>query len=184
MKLAGIMSQNHLLNAAAKYSIDYLSELKDKRVFPDADSLKELQRFSMPLPESATDAHEILKLLNDAGSKNTVISNGGRYFGFVFGGTLPASLAASWMSTAWDQNGVFKVSSPVGTHIEKIAGGWLLNLLQLPAQSAVGFVTGTTMANFCGAVAARYQLCMRKGYDIKRQGMPACKEHCYLQDLD
>src|SRR5215213_910479 len=69
MKLHRIMSQNHLLNTAAEYSINYLSELKDKRVFPDADSLKELQKFSMPLPEAAADGHEILRLLNDVGSK-------------------------------------------------------------------------------------------------------------------
>jgi glutamate/tyrosine decarboxylase-like PLP-dependent enzyme len=165
------MSQYSILDLAAKYSVDYLSELKDRRVFPDEASLRELQKLSMPLPESATDPAEVIQVLNTIGSKNTVASNGGRYFGFVFGGTLPASMAASWMMSAWDQNGVFKVSSPIGSHVERVAGNWLIDLLQLPAQSAVGFVTGTTMANFCGAVAARYHLCKRKGYDIKLHGM-------------
>ncbi|HYC30507.1 MAG TPA: pyridoxal-dependent decarboxylase, partial [Chitinophagaceae bacterium] len=165
------MPEYNLLDLAAQYSKDYLGELKDKRVFPSEASLQELQKLSIPLPSSPTEPKEVLELLNTIGSKNTVTSNGSRYFGFVFGGTLPASLAASWMVTTWDQNGVFKVSSPIGAHIERVAGNWLLDLLRLPAQSAVGFVTGTTMANFCGALAARYHLCKRKGYDIKRHGL-------------
>ena len=165
------MSQYSILDLAAQYSKEYLSELKDRRVFPDGESLLELKKFFVPLPNSPTEPREVLELLNDAGSKTTVATNGGRYFGFVFGGTLPASLAASWMVSTWDQNGVFRISSPVGTYVERVAGAWLLDLLRLPAQSAVGFVTGTTMANFCGAVAARYHLCKRKGYDIKLHGL-------------
>jgi glutamate/tyrosine decarboxylase-like PLP-dependent enzyme len=165
------MSHYNILNSAAKYAMDYLEELPQKRVFPTKESLKQLNQLSASLPEHATDMEQLLAQLHTIGSQNTVTSNGGRYFGFVFGGTLPASLAASWLVTAWDQNAVFKVSSPVSAHIEKIAGNWLLDLLQLPEASAAGFVTGTTMANFCGAVAARYHLSKQMGWDIKAKGM-------------
>ena len=144
---------------------------RKRRVYPDKTSLAELEKFSFRLPESSTETEEVLGLLNSAGSVNTVATNGGRYFGFVFGGAIPASLAANWLASAWDQNAVFKVTSPIAAQIEKISTGWLLDLLGLPSQSAVGFVTGTTMANFCGAIAARYQLCRRMGWDIKSRGM-------------
>ena len=42
-----------------------------------------------------------------------VASGSGRYFGFVTGGALPASVAATWLATAWDQNASLTVMSPV-----------------------------------------------------------------------
>ncbi len=165
------MKEYAILNSVAKYASKYLEELRERRVYPDERSMRELEKFSFQLPESTTDVEEIIGLLHSAGSVNTVATNAGRYFGFVFGGALPASLAANWLASSWDQNAVFKIASPVAAHIEKIASGWVLDLLGLPSQSAVGFVTGTTMANFCGAIAARYHLCRRMGWDIKSRGM-------------
>jgi glutamate/tyrosine decarboxylase-like PLP-dependent enzyme len=165
------MSQYNILNDVAKYALEYLDHLSDRRVFPSEASLQQLQYFSSSLSEDGKDYEQIIHQLHAIGSQNTVATNGGRYFGFVFGGTLPASMAANWMATAWDQNAVFKISSPVATHLEKIAANWLLELLQLPSSSAVGFVTGTTMANFSGAIAARYHLSKQMGWDIKSKGM-------------
>ena len=143
------MSKYQVLNEAAKYALAYVDELSWRRVFPTKEDLKELQRFSEVLPEQSTVPQEVVRQLHEFGSRNTVASNSGRYFGFVFGGTLPASMAAAWMAAAWDQNAAFTISSPVSAHLENIAGRWLLDLLELPEESAVGFVTGTTMANFC-----------------------------------
>ena len=165
------MSHYNILDHAAKYAMNYLDEIGGRRVFPSTTSLQQLQEFSNSLPVNGEESNQVLDRLHKIGSQNTVVTNGGRYFGFVFGGTLPASLAANWLASAWDQNAVFKVSSPVAAHLENIAGQWAVELLQLPSSSAVGFVTGTTMANFCGALAARYQLCKQMGWDIKSKGM-------------
>jgi glutamate/tyrosine decarboxylase-like PLP-dependent enzyme len=172
------MGKYKILNTTARLAQEYLKELPDKRVFPNEKSLKKLNQFPEALPDSGRDAEEAIDLLYSIGSKNTVASNGGRYFGFVFGGTVPVSLAASWLTSTWDQNAVFKVSSPVAAHLEKITSRWLLELLQLPPESAVGFVTGTTMANFSGAIAARYHLYDKMGWNIKARGVngaPAIK---------
>ena len=165
------MSDYNILNDAAKYAMNYLDEIGNRRVFPSTTSLQQLQEFSTSLPGNGEESKQVLEQLHKIGSQNTVVTNGGRYFGFVFGGTLPASLAANWLVSAWDQNAVFKVSSPVAAHLEKIGGQWVVELLQLPPSSAVGFVTGTTMANFSAAIAARYQLCKQMGWDIKSKGM-------------
>ena len=165
------MESYNILSAAAGHAIDYLNNLPDRRVFPAKESLQKLEQLSMPLPAGATKGKDVIDLLHEVGSVNTVATNGGRYFGFVFGGAVPASLAASWIVSAWDQNAVFKVASPIAAHIEKVTANWLLELLRLPAGAAVGFVTGTTVANFCGVVAARYHLCKKLGWDIKAQGL-------------
>jgi glutamate/tyrosine decarboxylase-like PLP-dependent enzyme len=160
-----------VLDAAKEYAVSYLDELRGRRAFPSAESLKDLEQLSMPLPNSAKKPEEVIEILHSIGSPNTVASNGGRYFGFVFGGSLPVALAANWLVSAWDQNGVFKISSPITAQLEKVAGNWLLELLQLPSNSAIGFVTGTTMANFCGTLAARHAIYKRKGWNSKIKGM-------------
>jgi glutamate/tyrosine decarboxylase-like PLP-dependent enzyme len=165
------MEEYKILKSAAEHALNYLDTLPGRSVFPREEALQELEKLSVPLPESPSNTEAIINTLHTIGSQNTVASNGGRYFGFVFGGSLPVSLAANWLASAWDQNAVFKASSPIAAHIEKVTGQWLLDLLHLPTGSAVGFVTGTTMANFCGAVAARYHICKRMGYDIKARGM-------------
>ncbi|HET9430696.1 MAG TPA: aminotransferase class V-fold PLP-dependent enzyme [Chitinophagaceae bacterium] len=165
------MGTYNVLNSAAKNAMDYLEELPGRRVFPSEESMQKLETLEVPLPESGLKSEEVLEILNTIGSVNTVTSNGGRYFGFVFGGTLPASLAASWLVSTWDQNAVFKVSSPIAAQLEKVTANWLLDLLRLPHQSALGFVTGTTMANFCGMVAARHKIYSQLGWDIKTRGM-------------
>ena len=124
------MKQHQVLDIAKEYAVKYLTGLPGKRVFPGEAALKELGHLSIPLPGSSKDPEEVLEILNRIGSPNTVASNGARYFGFVFGGTLPAALAANWLAGAWDQNAVFKISSPISAQLEKVAGNWLLHLLQ------------------------------------------------------
>jgi glutamate/tyrosine decarboxylase-like PLP-dependent enzyme len=165
------MNDYNVLNDAKEYAVSYLNELPGKRAFPSPENLEELKQLDFPLPVLPTNPEEVLALLNTIGSKNTVTSNGARYFGFVFGGSLPAALAASWLSATWDQNAVFKISSPIGAQVEKVAGRWLLEALQLPGGAATGFVTGTTMANFCGVLAARHSIYKRKGWNSKTHGI-------------
>jgi glutamate/tyrosine decarboxylase-like PLP-dependent enzyme len=165
------MKEAELLDLARNYAMEYLRQLPGRRVFPDNDALKELETLAHPLPGPSADSSEILRILNTVGSPNTVASTGGRYFGFVFGGTFPVALAASWLASTWDQNAAMRLSSPIATKLEKVAGGWLLELLHLPTASAVGFVTGTTMANFCGVLAARRTIHARLGWDSKAHGL-------------
>src|SRR6185369_13403735 len=159
------MKEYEILNTAAAHAFEYLEEISERRVFPAEESIRKLENFSFPLPDVATDAKDVIDLMHRLGSENTVVTNGGRYFGFVFGGSLPASLAANWIASAWDQNAVFRVTSPVAAQIEKVAATWLLDLLRFPPTSAVGFVTGTTMANFSSVIAARYHIYKKIGWD-------------------
>ncbi|HYL95994.1 MAG TPA: aminotransferase class V-fold PLP-dependent enzyme, partial [Terriglobales bacterium] len=105
------------------------------------------------------------------GSPATVASTGGRYFGFVNGGALPAAMAANWLAGAWDQNAGLSVMSPVGAKLEEIAAQWLLEIFGLPADCGVGFVTGATMANFTALAAARHCLLNRAGWDAEADGL-------------
>jgi glutamate/tyrosine decarboxylase-like PLP-dependent enzyme len=117
------------------------------------------------------DPSAVLAQLDEIGSPATVASAGGRYFGFVIGGSLPSSLAASWLATAWDQNAGLVAASPVAAALEDIALEWLLDILHLPTDSAGAFVTGATMANFTSLAAARHAVLARHGWDVEADGM-------------
>ena len=160
-----------LLGEAARRATRYQAELNQRAVFPTPQALAGLDSFDEPLPEEPGDPRESLSLLDEAGSPATVASSGGRYFGFVIGGSLPVALAANWLAGSWDQNAGLIVASPVSAKLEAVAMRWALDVLGLPAQAGVGFVTGCTMANFSGLAAARHAILKRAGWDVEAQGL-------------
>ena len=161
----------HLLTSAANRAVRYLDSLEARRVYPSSEAVDQLSQFDEPLPAGPTDPETVLALLDDGGSPATVASAGGRYFGFVTGGSLPAALAANWLAGAWDQNGALVAMSPVGAALEKVALRWLIDVLDLPPEAGAGFVTGATMANFTGLAAARHTLLKQQGWDVAAQGL-------------
>jgi glutamate/tyrosine decarboxylase-like PLP-dependent enzyme len=159
------------LEAAAIYATEYLRELDDRRVAPTADALGALERLHEPFPEKPTDPEQVLAQLHRIGSPATVAITGGRYFGFVNGGTLPASLAASWLASTWDQNCSLRAMSPVVAEIEEITLSWVCEALGLPADSQGGFVTCATTANFTALATARQAMLARRGWNVAEDGL-------------
>jgi glutamate/tyrosine decarboxylase-like PLP-dependent enzyme len=160
-----------LLQETLKRSIRYLESLPNRRVAPSPEAVDRLKELDYPLPEQPTDPKTVLRLLDDFGSPATVATTSGRFFGFVVGGSLPATLAANWLAGAWDQNAGMFVLSPIGATLEQIALKWLIELFQLPPGTGAGFVTGATMANFSGLAAARHAVLKNQGWDVESQGL-------------
>ena len=113
----------------------------------------------------------MLALLDRVGSPATVVTTGGRYFGFVNGGALPASVAASWLASAWDQNVALRVMSPAAAAFEDVALEWVRDLLGLPAGCGSALVNGATLASFTALAAARHAQLARAGWDVERDGL-------------
>ena len=160
-----------LLKTTAERAVRYLDSLKERNVAPTPEAIANLQRLDEPRPENATDAEEVVSLLDEIGSPATVASAGGRYFGFVVGGSLPATVAANWLASVWDQNAAMVVLSPIAAKLEETAMHWMLSVLGLPPECGVGFVTCATQANFSGLAAARHALLARHGWDVETQGL-------------
>ena len=160
-----------LLKDVAARAARYVASMKDRRVAPRAEDTGRLSELGGPLPEAPSRPAEVLALLDEIGSPATVASTGGRYFGFVIGGTLPAALAANWLAGAWDQNVAMRVMSPVAAAAEEIVLEWLRDVLGLPRSCGCGFVTGATMANFTCLAAARHTLLDRAGWNVEEQGL-------------
>jgi glutamate/tyrosine decarboxylase-like PLP-dependent enzyme len=124
-----------------------------------------------PLPERGEDDLQVIEHLARGADPGLVGMAGPRYFGFVIGGHVPASLAADWLTSTWDQNATLYVTSPANSVVEEVAAGWVLELLGLPATASVGFTTGCSMANFTALAAARHAVLARAGWDVETQGL-------------
>ncbi len=160
-----------LLRTTAERAARYLADLQERNVAPTPQALANLGRLDESLPERPTDPSTVIALLDEIGSPATVASAGGRFFGFVVGGSLPVTVAASSLATAWDQNAGIVALSPIAARLEEVAMRWLLDVLGLPPASGVGFVTCATQANFSGLAAARHALLERRGWNVETRGL-------------
>ena len=159
------------LERAHQHTLDWLASLDERPVPPRADVTELIEALGAELPETGTDAAEVVDLLAAACEPGLTAMPSGRFFGFVIGGTHPAGLAADWLVSAWDQNSGLRRLTPAHTAVEDVAGAWVVDLLGLPEGSAVGFVTGGTMANFTCLAAGRDAVLRQAGWDVSRQGL-------------
>jgi glutamate/tyrosine decarboxylase-like PLP-dependent enzyme len=160
-----------VLRAGAEQAIRYINNLPARDVRPDPAAVGRLDAFDLPFPELETDPHDALCALEKFGAPATMAMGGPRFFGFVIGGAMPVTVAANWIATAWDQNTAYFLSTPAAAAIEERALAWTVDALGLPPETAGGFVTGATVANFTALAAARHSLHRAAGWDVEADGM-------------
>lgn len=138
------------------------------------------------LPEEGETPDEAIQKLITSVEKGLIHSVHPRYFGFVIGGATPASTAADWLTSAWDQNAQVYHTSPAASLIEDVVAQWLLDLLALPREAGVGFVTGAQMANFTALTVARNAVLQKRGWNVDADGLQGaphihvvCGECCH-----
>jgi len=163
--------QQDLYRRALEFACEYIADLDERPPYPTPEALVNLEQFDQALPTSPTAASDLLAQLHKVGSPATTALNGGRYFGFVNGGVLPAALAARLLADVWDQNAGLAVMSPIAAKLEAVCETWLAELFGLPEGTALGLVSGTSAATLCGLLAGRNALLRRQGWDVNRQGL-------------
>jgi len=156
-----------VLTLAAERAQRYVRAASHRKVAPSKAALAALAELNEPFPSSPSDPSKVIARLDELGSPAT----GGRYFGFVNGGMLPAALAANWLAAAWNQNAALRVMSPVAAELEEVVLRWVCEALGLPADCAGGLVTCATMANFTALATARHALLAREGWNVIEDGM-------------
>jgi len=160
-----------IMQDAAARGIRYRESLEQRPVGPPPEARAATARFDEALPEDGRDDAETLALLDDIGSPASVAMAGPRFFGFVIGGSMPVTVAANWLTTAWDQNSVMSEVTPAVAMLEEVTRRWLSELLCLPRDCAAGFVTGATVANFTALAAARHKVLADVGWDVEKDGL-------------
>ena len=161
-----------LLAEAARRAANYLEALSNRPAGPLPGAAQKLVKaLDQPLPDRGSDGADILAFLDDFGSPATVASAGGRYFGFVTGGAMPAALAANYLAGAWDQNSFSWVSSPAIAAFEVTALRWVKEVLGVPMAAEGALVTGATMAHFTCLAAARNRVLKQSGWNVDADGL-------------
>ena len=159
------------LDRASVHARSWLASLPDRPVPPRRHADEIAIDLGGPLPEGPTSAADVVDLLAEGAEPGLMAMPSGRFFGWVIGGTLPAALAADWLTSAWDQNSGMRFATPGTVGAEEAASAWILDLLGLPSSADVGFVTGGTMANFTGLAAGRQKVLTDVGWDLDRLGL-------------
>ncbi|HEX3959983.1 MAG TPA: pyridoxal-dependent decarboxylase [Trebonia sp.] len=159
------------LACAVDHATRWLDSLPTRPVPPQADVSAVIKALGAELPDGPTAADEVIDLLATGSEPGLAAMPSGRFYGMVIGGTHPAALAADWLVSAWDQNAWLRQVTPAHSAVEDITRSWLLDLLGLPADSGVGFVTGATMSNFTCLAAARESVLSASNWDVGRDGL-------------
>jgi glutamate/tyrosine decarboxylase-like PLP-dependent enzyme len=160
-----------LLRRTAELAADYVESLGERPVFPAVTPEELREALGGPLPEAPLDPGQVIDELAAAAEPGVVALGSGRYFGFVIGGGLPAALAADWLTSTWDQNAGIYPIGPSASVVEQVTREWLVELLGLPGEASVGFVTGTQLAHVTGLAAARWHVLDDVGWDVGRDGL-------------
>jgi glutamate/tyrosine decarboxylase-like PLP-dependent enzyme len=166
-----VSDERELLRRTAEIAADFVDSLDERPVWPAATVDELRSALGGDLPEGPSDPLEVIESLAEAVEPGVVGIPSGRYFGFVIGGAVPAALAADWLASTWDQNAGLVVAGPSAAVVEEVAGGWLKELLGIPASASFAFVTGCQMAHATCLAAARHAVLERIGWDVECDGL-------------
>lgn len=165
-----------LYQRTAERAIDYLRRLPDRHVGAREDATALAARLRVALPDTSEEPQLTIDRLAQDVEPGLIASAGPRYYGFVIGGALPASVASDWLTAAWDQNAATHALSPAAAAAEQVAGEWMLELLGLPADWSTGLPTGAGLGNAVGMAAGRHAVLERAGWDVEARGLYGAPE--------
>jgi glutamate/tyrosine decarboxylase-like PLP-dependent enzyme len=177
-----VMNNNHCTNRgdhdlnpelkrAAQLADEYIASFDHHRVSeePDPEVLRE--RLYKELTDDGLPPLQVINELAKDAREGLLNTGGGRFFGWVIGGGIPVSIAADWLTSAWDQNAAAYACSPSAAIIEEVVAGWLKDILGLPQQASFAFVTGCQAAHITALAAARHRVLADKGWFVEEQGL-------------
>jgi glutamate/tyrosine decarboxylase-like PLP-dependent enzyme len=165
------VGEGELLRRTAELAAGFVESLESRPVWPLATVEELRSSLDVPLQDEPIAPLEVIEQLARDADPGVIAMPGGRYFGFVIGGALPASLAADWLTSTWDQNAGLVVTGLSAAVVEEVAGGWLKDLLGIPATASFAFVTGCQMAHVTGLAAARSAVLARVGWNVEQDGL-------------
>ena len=165
------LADETLLRRTTELAIDFLSSIDARPVGARATRDELLGSLGGPLGDDGIPQLEVIESLASAADPGLVGMAGPRFFGFVIGGSLPAALAADWLTSTWDQNAGLFVAGPSASVVEEVAGDWLIDLLGLPAGTSVGYTTGCQMAHVTCLAAARHAVLAKAGWNVEDDGL-------------
>jgi glutamate/tyrosine decarboxylase-like PLP-dependent enzyme len=160
-----------VLSLAQQHALSFLKNLDRAPVGATVDVQTLRQRLNKPLEDSGLPPEQVVNELVKDVEGGLLGSAGGRFFGWVIGGALPAALATDWLTATWDQNAALYATAPAAAVVEEVAGLWLKDILNLPAHASFALVSGCQMAHATCLAAARHALLSERKWDVEKRGL-------------
>jgi glutamate/tyrosine decarboxylase-like PLP-dependent enzyme len=162
---------NPELKRAAELAAEYLDNLDQQKVSEEPDPETIRKKLHKDLTDEGLPPLQVIEELAADAREGLLNTANGRFFGWVIGGGTPVSIAADWLTSAWDQNAAAYACSPAAAVIEDVVGDWLKDILGLPRHASYAFVTGCQMAHVTALAAARHKVLANKGWSVETQGL-------------
>jgi len=159
------------LDTALTHAVSHLERLDHDSVAATASVEALRSRLAKELNQDPLSPELVVGELAQDVEGGLIGSAGGRFFGWVIGGVLPAALATDWMTSAWQQNAALYATSPAAAVVEEVVGEWLKDLLLLPRAASFALVTGCQMAHVTCLAAARHALLSKRAWDVESRGL-------------
>jgi glutamate/tyrosine decarboxylase-like PLP-dependent enzyme len=166
-----VTDERPLLQRTTELAVDFLDTLDLRPVFPQGSIEDVADALGGPLPDAPSDPLEVIELMAREVEHGVVATAGPRYFGYVIGGALPATVAADWLTTVWDQCAGLGALGPSASVVEVIVGEWLKDLFGLPADASFAITTGCQMAHVAALAAARHDILAARDWDVRERGL-------------
>lgn len=162
---------NPELKRAAQLAAEYIDSFEQQKVSEELDPQALRAKLCKELTSAGLPPVQVINELNEDAKGGLLNTANGRFFGWVIGGGIPVSVAADWLTSAWNQNAAAYACSPAAAIIEEVVAGWLKDILGLPSQASYAFVTGCQMAHVTALAAARHKVLADVGWSAERQGL-------------
>jgi glutamate/tyrosine decarboxylase-like PLP-dependent enzyme len=166
-----VSDERELLRRTAELAADFVESLDERPVFPTTPVEDMAAALGGTLPDEPSDPLEVVEFLAREAERGVVATAGPRYFGYVTGGALPATVGADWLTTVWDQCAGLGVLGPSAAVVEEIVGDWLIDLFGLPKDASFAITTGCQMAHVTALAAARHHVLAARGWDVRDRGL-------------
>jgi len=163
--------QKSAFKAACAAALEYRSNLGKMPARPTLGLDDVVKRFRQPLSEAGMPAADVITdiLQNSEGGLHQMSAP--TFFGYVLGASHPVGVAADVLVSAWGQNAGSSFETPAVTGMERAVCDWVIDLLSLPPESGAGLVTGASVANMVGVMAARNALLAAQGWNVEEKGL-------------
>jgi glutamate/tyrosine decarboxylase-like PLP-dependent enzyme len=159
------------LETAFRHALAHLEGLDRNSVAASDDSRTLRARLHKPFADRGVPAEQVVAELARDVEGGLIGSAGGRFYAWVIGGSLPAALAADWLTSAWDQNAALVATAPAAAIVEEVVGSWLKEILGIPPGASFALVTGCQMTYATCLAAARHAVLERQGWNVEERGL-------------
>jgi glutamate/tyrosine decarboxylase-like PLP-dependent enzyme len=159
------------LEAAYRAALNYRQSLRERLARPLIGPDEAERRLRVPLPEEGMPAQAAIEQMVADAEDGVHQMSAPTFFGFVLGGSHPVGVAADFLVSAWGQNAATAHETPSTAAMERAVCDWVIDLFGLPRESGAGIVTGGTVANMVGIMAARHALLAAQGWNVEEQGL-------------